>query len=196
MRSSPSLALLRFLTTSSRASSAKARPCWCAARSSRAGLHPDTPDALDVPRRTTTPGCSTRRRPYPGMVETVLTALAPDVAGWPCSRTSPQRPTMQILEGPGDDDALQRRDRRRLGARPQARSGRLLDLVARAGVTPAETLLVGDSPVDLATARRAGTRICLARYGFGYRFDGIGFRGDEHFIDEAAELPAIVGAIE
>ena len=71
----------------------------------------------------------------------------------------------------------------------------LLDLVARAGVTPAETLLVGDSPVDLATARRAGTHICLARYGFGYRFDGNGFRGDEHFIDEAAELPAVVEAI-
>ena len=62
----------------------------------------------------------------------------------------------------------------------------LLDLVARAGVTPAETLLVGDSPVDLATARRAGTHICLARYGFGYRFDGNGFRGDEYFIDEPA----------
>ena len=71
----------------------------------------------------------------------------------------------------------------------------LLDLVARAGVTPAETLLVGDSPVDLETARRAGTRICLARYGFGYRFGGNGFRGDELFIDSPKALPAIIDAI-
>ena len=71
----------------------------------------------------------------------------------------------------------------------------LLDLVRRAGVTPRETLLVGDSPVDLETSRRAGTRICLARYGFGYRFEGNGFRGDEYFIDGPAELPAIISTI-
>lgn len=42
-------------------------------------------------------------------------------------------------------------------------------LMASAGATASETLLVGDSPVDLETARRAGTAICLARYGFGFR---------------------------
>ena len=61
----------------------------------------------------------------------------------------------------------------------------LLDLVARAGVTASETILVGDSPVDLETSRRAGTRICLTRYGFGYRFAGTEFRGDEVFMDAA-----------
>ena len=38
----------------------------------------------------------------------------------------------------------------------------------RAGVDPAETLLVGDSVVDWRTARAAGTRVCLAGYGFGF----------------------------
>ena len=108
----------------------------------------------------------------------------------------PERPTLQILQGLGMDglfsdviggDSVH-------GRKPDPAG--LLDLVARAGVTPAETLLVGDSPVDLETARRAGTHICLARYGFGYRFDGNGFRGDEHFIDAPAELPAIIDAIE
>ena len=37
------------------------------------------------------------------------------------------------------------------------------------GVTAAGTVLVGDSDVDLATARNAGVRICLTRYGFGFR---------------------------
>jgi len=64
----------------------------------------------------------------------------------------------------------------------------LLALVAHAGVTPLETVLVGDSPVDLATARRADTHICLARYGFGYRFADGDFDGTESFIDEPAAL--------
>jgi phosphoglycolate phosphatase-like HAD superfamily hydrolase len=48
--------------------------------------------------------------------------------------------------------------------------------------------MVGDSPVDLVTARRAGTRVCLARYGFGYRVPDGGFQGDELFADSAADI--------
>jgi phosphoglycolate phosphatase len=36
-----------------------------------------------------------------------------------------------------------------------------------AGAAPDETLMVGDSWVDIETARRAGTRACFAQYGFG-----------------------------
>lgn len=32
------------------------------------------------------------------------------------------------------------------------------------------TMMVGDSRIDLQTARAAGTRVVLARYGFGFRF--------------------------
>jgi phosphoglycolate phosphatase len=61
--------------------------------------------------------------------------------------------------------------------------------LASAVAAPIESvLLVGDSPVDLATARTAGARICLARYGFGYRFSPGDFRGDENFIDAADDL--------
>jgi phosphoglycolate phosphatase len=44
----------------------------------------------------------------------------------------------------------------------------LQHLIECAGVTAAETLLVGDSWIDLHTARAAGTDVCLARYGFGF----------------------------
>jgi phosphoglycolate phosphatase len=64
----------------------------------------------------------------------------------------------------------------------------LTHLASAAGVAPARVLMVGDSPVDLATARNAGTQICLARYGFGYRFGPDDFRGDELFIDSPADL--------
>ena len=68
----------------------------------------------------------------------------------------------------------------------------LLHLAASAGAQPADTLLVGDSPIDLATARNAGTRICLARWGFGYKFTPADFRGDETFADRPHDLAAVV----
>lgn len=40
-------------------------------------------------------------------------------------------------------------------------------LIATAGVTPRTTIMVGDSMVDVETARRASARVCVARYGFG-----------------------------
>ena len=42
--------------------------------------------------------------------------------------------------------------------------------------------------MDMATARNAGTRVCLARYGFGFRFSPADFRGDELFVDSPAGL--------
>jgi phosphoglycolate phosphatase len=41
-------------------------------------------------------------------------------------------------------------------------------LMRQASVGPSETVLIGDSSIDLQTARNAGVRICLARYGFGF----------------------------
>lgn len=42
-------------------------------------------------------------------------------------------------------------------------------LMARFGIPARDTLMVGDSTMDLGVARAAGTRVCLARYGFGFR---------------------------
>jgi phosphoglycolate phosphatase len=44
----------------------------------------------------------------------------------------------------------------------------LLHLAERAEVPVESTLLVGDSVIDWRTARAALTRVCLARYGFGF----------------------------
>jgi phosphoglycolate phosphatase len=70
----------------------------------------------------------------------------------------------------------------------------LLRQMNDAGAEPHATLYVGDSHVDLETARRAGTSICLARYGFGYdeRLRAM-LRGDELMIDEPADLLDVVG---
>jgi len=55
-------------------------------------------------------------------------------------------------------------------------------------------VLVGDSPIDLMTARAAGVRVCLARYGFGYaRVTADMLEGDEWVIDRPRDLVGLVG---
>jgi phosphoglycolate phosphatase len=69
----------------------------------------------------------------------------------------------------------------------------LLHLAAGAGVAPADTLMVGDSTVDLLTARAAGTRICLVRYGFGFAtIDRSRLRGDEQFAGSPGAIVDLV----
>jgi phosphoglycolate phosphatase len=45
----------------------------------------------------------------------------------------------------------------------------LFHLARAADADPSELLLVGDSSVDFKTARAGSARICMARYGFGFR---------------------------
>jgi phosphoglycolate phosphatase-like HAD superfamily hydrolase len=56
-----------------------------------------------------------------------------------------------------------------------------------------QTMLVGDSGVDLSTARNAGVRICLARYGFGFAdVAPETLRGDELLVDEPSQIAGAV----
>lgn len=67
--------------------------------------------------------------------------------------------------------------------------GGLLWLAGRAGERPASTLLIGDSQVDRSTARAAGSRFCLAAYGFGRAGDS---EPGELAIDRPRDLTAIL----
>ena len=69
----------------------------------------------------------------------------------------------------------------------------LKSLMKRHRASAKRTILVGDSEVDLATARAGGVRICLARYGFGFiRVDPATLRGDESFLDQPQDLLALL----
>ncbi len=58
---------------------------------------------------------------------------------------------------------------------------------------PKDTLLVGDSKIDLRTARAAGTAIALARYGFGFPdVPRDQLQGDELLIDSPGELITVL----
>jgi phosphoglycolate phosphatase len=129
-------------------------------------------------------------RPYDGMVA-ALERLASS-ARLAVLTNKPTRATHEILSGLdllgyfadviGGDTPL--------GRKPDPAG--LNELIARAGVQPSAAMLIGDSPIDLATARRGGTAVCLARYGFGYRFGDGEFTGQEIFIDSPSELVDVV----
>jgi phosphoglycolate phosphatase len=80
----------------------------------------------------------------------------------------PQQPTERILDGLdvarffrwviGGDTAH--------GRKPDPAG--LRHLIATAGTRAAATVMIGDSVIDLRTARAAGVRLALVRYGFGF----------------------------
>jgi phosphoglycolate phosphatase len=71
----------------------------------------------------------------------------------------------------------------------------LLELASRAGASPLNTLMIGDSAVDHETTVRAGVRCCLASYGFGYAtFPRERMTGREWVVRAPAELPAVFEA--
>jgi phosphoglycolate phosphatase len=159
-----------------------------------AEINPATPGALDRFLALYDARLLEHTRPYPGTVE-ALEALGAHAAL--CVLTNkPQQPTERILDG------LQLRRCFRdviggdtpFGRKPDPAG--LLHLVAAAGATADQTVMVGDSPVDLAAARNAGTRVCLVRYGFGYRFAAGDFRGDELFADSPDELVGAMRQLE
>jgi len=74
---------------------------------------------------------------------------------------------------------------------PQGMQFLMRDAAARAE----DTVLIGDSSIDLQTSRNAGVRICLARYGFGFADVPAGdLRGDESLVDAPAEISEVLHA--
>jgi phosphoglycolate phosphatase len=68
----------------------------------------------------------------------------------------------------------------------------LRHLMAAAGVTAAETVMIGDSAIDLRTARAAGTRCCLVRYGFGFPTAAAEISPDDLLAATPAALPHLL----
>jgi phosphoglycolate phosphatase len=104
----------------------------------------------------------------------------------------PQHPTERILDGLGiapffrwvvGGDTSH-------GRKPDPEG--LNHIISMAGVRPGDTVMVGDSAIDLRTARAAGVRVGLVRYGFGFPSAAAELTGDELIADSPAQL-AIVG---
>jgi phosphoglycolate phosphatase len=129
-------------------------------------------------------------RVYPGTVE-ALDSLARR-ATLAILTNKPQRPTETILRGldlrryfehvAGGDTPF--------GRKPDPAG--LHHLMSVTGSSAAETVLVGDSAIDLRTARAAGVRICLVKYGFGFPLAAAALTGDEWLAGSPAELAGML----
>jgi phosphoglycolate phosphatase len=149
------------------------------------GLTPP-PDALDRYLAFYRTRQLSHTRPYPGIMN-VLRVLG-DRSTLAVLTNKPLRPTLEILDGlelstffrpeliVGGDGPFPRK--------PDAAGMQHLQMLANADA--ASTVLVGDSAIDLRTARAASTRLCFARYGFG----GEGFPFDAlTVVDSVVDAP-------
>jgi len=128
-------------------------------------------------------------RPYAQVPEVLemLGALAPLAV----LTNKPLRATRSILAGLGlarhlDVDGIVAGDGG-LARKPDPAG--LGHLVSQAGVLPSAPLFVGDSIMDWRAARNASTRVCMARYGFGFKgFPVTELEAADRMIDAPLEL--------
>ena len=156
----------------------------------RAGVDVPVSDALDRFRAIYDRRLLNHTRPYDGMMGVVQ--FAAGLAPLAVLTNKPTAPTERILAALG----LAPHFRWVLGgdaAFPRKPDpGALRYLMEQARVTPAQTIFVGDSMVDIRTARSADVRVCIARYGFGH------FRGEDGLdtadwsVDRPADLSEIL----
>jgi phosphoglycolate phosphatase len=155
-----------------------------------AGVGADLDEALARFHDSYRPRVLATTRPYAGISETVAAVRA--VASLAVLTNKPLAPTMELIAAfgwtshfirviGGDGDMPRKPD-----------PAGLLALVALAGATPETTMLVGDSMIDVETARRAGTAICVAQYGFGTARGDLELRGDEWLAESGHDVGRMV----
>jgi phosphoglycolate phosphatase len=131
-------------------------------------------------------------RPYPGIPE--LLARLQTRATLAVLTNKPLGPTQSMLAGLGLSEYFGSHVVGGDGPFPRKPDpAGLLHLISQAGVSPSETLLVGDSVIDWRTARQAAVQCCLARYGFG--FDGFPLdelAPDDLLIDRPEDLSSVL----
>lgn len=155
-----------------------------------AGLEPDLDTALPRFLALYDERLLAHTHLYPGTRE-ALEAIAADTT-LAILTNKPQRPTERLLSGLGVAGYFAEviGGDTPLGRKPDPAG--LAHLIAASGAAAADSLLVGDSAIDLRTARAGGVRICLVRYGFGFASAASELRGDETIADSPSELPRLI----
>ena len=158
----------------------------------RAGLDVPIDEALRRFRSVYARRLLDHTRPYDGIVAVVARAAAR--ATLAVLTNKPGEPTERLLAAfdllrhfrrvVGGDSSLPRKPD------PTA----LRQLIEQAGVTTDDTLFVGDSMIDVETARRAGVAVCVALYGFGRLRGDLLLRGDELRAGDVAGLGSVIEA--
>jgi phosphoglycolate phosphatase len=155
-----------------------------------AGRSPKEPDALyrflaiyDRELLATT-------SPYPGVVQAVadIARRAPVAV----LTNKPAGPTARLLEAFGLASAVRWAIAGDSGHPRKPDAAGLRWLMAAAGAQPGRTVFVGDSVVDMETARRAGSGFCFAGYGFGTARGRVALRPGDLEVLDPADLLAVL----
>ena len=151
-----------------------------------AGLEPDVESALPRFLEIYDERLLLHTQPYPGTRE-MLEAVRLE-ARLAVLTNKPQHHTERVLRGlqldgyfsdvVGGDTAH--------GRKPDPAG--LRHLIAQADGSISATTMIGDSAIDLRTARAAGVRVCLVRYGFGFPSAAAELTGDEQIASNPSEL--------
>lgn len=129
---------------------------------------------------------------YPGVLET-LTCLRASGFHLAVCTNKPQGPADRMLAALGLAPLLAGAVGGDAAPRRKPDPAHVLAALARIGdIAPADAVLVGDGPQDVAAAEAAGLGVIVAAYGYGGAAD---LRPDLPKIDGIEALPALLGAV-
>ncbi len=155
-----------------------------------AGADPGEPDALERFRVIYDRRLLGHTRPYDGVVDAVRRVAAR--AELAVLTNKPERPARRLLEAFDMAEAFRWIIGGDSGFPRKPDPAALRHLVAESGAAPSAALFVGDSMVNLETARRAGVRVVFASYGFGRERGDLVLRGDELIAHAPADVATLV----
>ena len=157
-----------------------------------AGLNPSEPEALRRFLEIYGRRLLNHTRPYDGIPDAV--AMLGRTHRLAVLTNKPAAPTQRLLEAfnlapffgrvIGGDSVYPRK--------PDPAS--LRAMMKEEGTSAEDTWLVGDSMIDVRTARNAGVRMCVVLYGFGQLRGELELDGSEAVVRTASEIPDVIAA--
>ena len=160
----------------------------------RRALAAPLPEALDRFLACYDTRLTAHTRPYDGIPEAV--AAAAGLARLAVLTNKPVEQSLAILEALDLRDPFDWVIGGNSGFPRKPDPASLQYLAAEAGTGSGEVVLVGDSIVDVRTARSAGTKLCVARYGFGFASIPQGtLTPGEIVVDRPAEIVGVARAM-
>lgn len=148
-------------------------------------------EAMEIYGRIFDDNCTYHVKPYGGIPE-VLDRLRGQGVKLAVLSNKPHRQTRKVVEeifGSGVFDAAQGQME---GVERKPAPDGVLRILKDLGITREECLYVGDSEVDVATGKNAGTETVSVTWGFRTREELLR-AGAKHLIDRPEELPGFVG---
>lgn len=145
--------------------------------------------AMEAYLRIFDENCTYHVVPYDGIPE-MLSKMKEDGMKLAVLSNKPDRQAVHVVSSVFGDDVFDRVQGQREGVPRKPDPSAALMIADSFGVSPSETLYIGDSDVDAATGKAAKMSTVLVTWGFRER-DVLEKTGADHIVDSAAEIVKI-----